>query len=186
VHDDVEVAGRAAALAGVPAARQADALAVGDPGGDVDGERAPADLPAAPVAVAQGVCATRPSPPQASHATWRTTWPNGERVTAWRIPEPPQRSHVSIGVPGSAPLPWQFSHGSTASKLSCTDAPVAACSSVTSAETATSAPCAGPVRAPPPKAPPNPPPKNASKRSDTDPKPSKLGPIPPDRSPSCP
>jgi hypothetical protein len=39
----------------------------------------------------------------------RTTCPNGVRVTACRRPVPPQREHVSIGVPGSAPLPWQRS-----------------------------------------------------------------------------
>ena len=39
-HDDVEVAGRAAALAGVAAAGHADPLAVGDPGRDVDLTRA--------------------------------------------------------------------------------------------------------------------------------------------------
>ena len=49
-HEHVEVAGRAAALAGVAAPGEADALAVGDPGRDVDTQRAPAHL--APAAVA--------------------------------------------------------------------------------------------------------------------------------------
>ena len=40
---------------------------------------------------------------------------SGVRVTACSWPAPPQRSQVSIGVPGSAPLPWQCSQRSTAS-----------------------------------------------------------------------
>ena len=64
---------------------------------------------------AHGWVAMRPSPPHASQATVRMTWPKGVRATAWRRPAPPQRSQVSIGVPGSAPLPWQCSQRSTAS-----------------------------------------------------------------------
>ena len=48
--EDVEVAGRAAALARVPAAAEADALAVGDALGHVDAQRPAAHL--APAAVA--------------------------------------------------------------------------------------------------------------------------------------
>jgi hypothetical protein len=90
-----------------------------------------------------------------------------------------------IGVPGSAPLPWQRSQVSTASKLSSTVAPAAAWVRSTSVVMATSPPCTGPVRDAAPN-PPRPPPKNASKRSLIEPKPSKFGPIPPERRPSWP
>ena len=118
-----------------------------------------------------GCSGTRPSPPHTSQATWRTTWPKGDRDTACSTPAPAQRSQVTIGVPGSAPLPWQRSQVSMASKLSSTSAPVAACASVTSALTATSPPCIGPPRV----AAPNALPKKASKRSEIEPKPSKFG-----------
>ena len=115
-HEHVEVARRPAALAGVAAA----------------GERGCAGRPRSPPArrpagacgrrrgrgprhSEHGVSATLPSPPQTSQATARTTCPNGVRETARSWPEPPQRSQVSIGVPGSAPLPWQRSQASTTS-----------------------------------------------------------------------
>ena len=63
----------------------------------------------------QGCLAVRPSPWQVSQTTVRIIWPKGVRVTACSWPAPPQRAHVSIGVPGSAPLPWQCSQRSTAS-----------------------------------------------------------------------
>ncbi len=56
-----------------------------------------------------------PSPPQTSQVIVRAIWPNGVRLTACRTPLPPQRSHVVIGVPGSAPLPRQRSQRSTTS-----------------------------------------------------------------------
>jgi hypothetical protein len=120
-----------------------------------------------------GCSAMRPSPRQTSHGTWRMTCPKAERVTACSTPTPPHRSQVTIGVPGSAPLPEQCSHSSTASKLSSTLVPDAASASVTSVWTAMSRPCAGPPGRPPmllPK-----PPKKASKRSEIEPKPSKFG-----------
>jgi hypothetical protein len=60
-----------------------------------------------PPQVSHGSVGTRPSPPQTSHTAERTSWPNAVRETAWSCPVPPQREHVSIGVPGFAPLPWQ-------------------------------------------------------------------------------
>ena len=42
----------------------------------------------------------RPSPPQVSQMAERTSWPKAVRETAWSWPEPWQRGHVSIGVPG--------------------------------------------------------------------------------------
>ncbi len=45
----------------------------------------------------------------------RTTWPKGVRLTACSWPAPPQRSHVAMGVPGSAPFPLHWAHTSTAS-----------------------------------------------------------------------
>jgi hypothetical protein len=62
-----------------------------------------------------GVRATDPSPPQVSHTAARTIWPKAVRDTARSCPAPPQRSQVSIGVPGSARLPWQRSQRVTAS-----------------------------------------------------------------------
>ncbi len=54
VHEHVEVPGRPAAVAGVPAAAEAHALAVVDPGGDVDAQRASSHLaPAALAALAR-------------------------------------------------------------------------------------------------------------------------------------
>jgi len=63
----------------------------------------------------QRFSATLPSPPQTSQLTVRATWPKGVRLTACRMPLPPQRAQVLIGVPGSAPLPWQRSQRSTTS-----------------------------------------------------------------------
>ena len=62
-----------------------------------------------------GCSGMRPSPAQTSQATVRTTCPNGVRDIACSRPAPPQRSHVLIGVPGSAPLPLQCSQRATAS-----------------------------------------------------------------------
>ena len=117
-HLDVEVAGGAAGLAGVAGAADPDPLAVLDPGRDLDLlGLAPAVAAAAARTRSQGVSAILPSPPQRRR---RPRGPSGRtavRVT-WRSwPAPPQRSQVRIGVPGSAPLPWQCSQAPTASKL---------------------------------------------------------------------
>ena len=115
-HEHVEVARRAAALARVAAAGEADPLAVVDPGRDVDLERAAADRASAPAALgarlARRCC---PSPPQTSHTVARTIWPNGVAAHRLQLAGAPQRAQVSIGVPGSAPLPWQCSQRATAS-----------------------------------------------------------------------
>ena len=75
-HDHVEVAGRAAALAGVAAPRQPDALAVGDPGGmSTRTRRCSATMPA-PSHSSHGCSGIRPSPSQRSHTAVRTSWPN--------------------------------------------------------------------------------------------------------------
>ena len=113
--DDVEVAVRPAALAGVAAPAQPDPLAVGDAGRDVDVQRARLGRLAGAVARPQGCSGTRPSPPQTSHTAVRTSWPKRVRETAWSWPEPWQRAHVTIGVPGSAPLPWQRSQRTSTS-----------------------------------------------------------------------
>ena len=68
-----------------------------------------------PSQVWQGCSAIRPSPPHLSHSAVRTIWPKRVRWTAWICPAPLQRSQVTIGVPGSAPLPWQVSHSAVAS-----------------------------------------------------------------------
>ena len=99
-----------------PRPLSADALPVGDAGGHVDLERAPGRHAARGRGTrGRAASATRPSPWQTSQTTVRTICPNGVRVTACSCPAPPQRSQVSIGVPGSAPLPWQCSQRSTAS-----------------------------------------------------------------------
>ena len=136
----------------------------------------------------QGVSATRPSPPQTSHTVARTTCPNGVRDTARSWPLPPQRSQVTIGVPGSAPFPWQRSQGAIASNETSTDVPASTSASSTSAVTTTSPPWTARLRPaePNPSGSPSPPPKKASKMSANDPKPSKLGSKPPERSPSWP
>ena len=60
-----------------------------------------------PRQVSHGSRGIRPSPPQVSQTTLRTICPNAVRETACSWPAPPQREHVSIGVPGLAPLPLQ-------------------------------------------------------------------------------
>jgi len=62
-----------------------------------------------------GSRAILPSPAHASHTTARTIWPNGVRDTERSWPVPSQRGQVSIGVPGSAPLPLQCSQREIAS-----------------------------------------------------------------------
>ena len=124
-----------------------------------------------------------PSPPHRSQTVERTSCPNAVRVTARSWPDPPQRGHVSIGVPGSAPLPWQRGQVSTASYSTSFVIPVAASWSVTSTLTATSPPCIAPPR-PPPNS--GSPPKKASKMSANEPKPWKLDEKPLDWSPSWP
>ena len=106
------------------------------------------------------------------------------RVTARSRPVPPQRRQVSIGVPGSAPLPWQRSQGSTSSYSTSTDVPVAASAREISTSTAMSPPW---TRPPPPRpnaAPNGSPPKNASKMSANEPKPCDCDANPRESSPS--
>ena len=68
-----------------------------------------------PWQTSHGSLGTRPSPWHVSHTAVRMTWPNGVRCTARSWPDPWQRGHVSIGVPGSAPFPRQCSHTATTS-----------------------------------------------------------------------
>ncbi len=68
-----------------------------------------------PSQVWQGVSAIRPSPLHLSHSAVRTIWPKRVRWTCWIWPWPRHLSQVTIGVPGSAPLPWQVSHSTVAS-----------------------------------------------------------------------
>ena len=112
---DVEVARRRPGLAGVAGAGDPHPLAVFDPGRDLDRAGPALAGAAAAAAVPQGVSGIFPAPPQASQTTPRTICPNGVRVTWRSSPAPPQRSQVAIGVPGSAPLPWQCSQAPTAS-----------------------------------------------------------------------
>ena len=68
-----------------------------------------------PLQTSQGCSGILPLPPQVSQGAARTICPNGVRVTWRSSPAPPQRSQVVIGVPGSAPLPWQCSQAPTTS-----------------------------------------------------------------------
>ena len=168
-HEHVEVPRRPAALAGVAAAAQPDALPAGDPGGHVHLERLVNGAPAAPWQTEQGCAGTRPSPPQTSQACSRTSGRTrcvsqpGSRLT------PSQRSQVSIGV--------RARHRSRGSARRCRRAhrrprstPRAASSSEISTSTARSPPWMRPE--PRPNEPPNgSPPKNASKMSANEPKP---------------
>ena len=115
-HDDVEVAGRPAALARVAAAGHAQALAVLDPRRDVDLHvplRRDHPAPGAGVARLLGdpaVAAALVAQRGADHLA--------EARCAARPGSGPRRgslSQVTIGVPGSAPLPWQVSHSAVAS-----------------------------------------------------------------------
>ena len=107
---DVEVAGRAAALARVAAPAEADALAVGDAGRDVDA-RACAARPRARGRGSRSHGCVGDLAVAAADVAGDGAHDLAERRAADRLqlPAPPQRSQVSIGVPGSAPLPWQCS-----------------------------------------------------------------------------
>ena len=86
------------------------------PAGHVDVQRARlAQLALRRAQTEHGCSGTRPSPPQTSQTAVRTSWPKRVRETAWSWPEPWQRAQVTIGVPGSAPLPWQCSQRTSAS-----------------------------------------------------------------------
>src|SRR4051794_40918591 len=221
-HDlDVEIARRAARIAGVAGAPHADPLPGFDAGRDVELPRSRAHDPALPLALpARGLRhlalpaagrthaasdqlpehgprnladlsntpAPSPPPPRAAPTPLRPSCPNTVLEPSRISPTPPQVSHVRIGVPGSAPLPWQCSHTDTASNERSRLAPVTTSSRVTSTCAATSAPPAGPPR-PKPNRSLNigsPRPKNADSTSSKLPKPSARGDHPPERSPSCP
>ena len=143
---DVEVAGRRAGLAGVAGAGDPQPLAVLDPGRDLDlagplagGAAGAAALLARRLGDLAGAAADVAGD-RADHL------PERRAASTWRSwPAPPQRSQVVIGVPGSAPLPWQCSQAPTASKRDL--APHAArATSASSISTATpmSPPPAGP------------------------------------------
>ena len=105
-EEDVEVARRRAAQAGLALAGEADAGAVLDPGRDVD-------------LTASSPCATRPWPPQAWHG-FSITWPRPLQVGQVRsmvkkpccartLPWPRQVGQVTGCEPVSAPVPLQAS-----------------------------------------------------------------------------
>ena len=123
-----------------------------------------------PPQTVHGVSAILPSPPQVGQGVARTICPKGVRVACRTCPAPPQVPQVVIGVPGSAPLPWQCSQRTTARKATSRLTPVSTSASSISSRTATSPPAAGPAGPPRPNRssngdPPAPPPKNASKMS---------------------
>ena len=112
-HEDVEVAGAPAEHARVPLAGEADALAVVDPGRDLDLDRAlRRSRGRRPRRPGTGCVIVWPEPPHVPQACVRMNWPKGEFETAWSRPEPPQVGQVSGVVPGSAPVPSQTSQGS--------------------------------------------------------------------------
>ena len=91
-HDHVEVARGPAVLARVPAARQPDPLAVGDPGRDVDRHAALLGHHARAVALRSTASpGSGRRPPHTSHTAVRTSWPNAVRATRWCWPVPSQR-----------------------------------------------------------------------------------------------
>ena len=182
---DVEVAGRRAGLAGVAGAGDPQPLAVFDPGRDLDRVGPLAGVRPLPPHSAHGVSGILPAPPQASQATPRTICPNGVRAT-WRSwPAPPQRSQVAIGVPGSAPLPWQCSQAPTASKATSRRTPVETSVEVElGGDEDVAARCRAARRRSRSAAPP---PKSAWRMSSIEPKPeAPRGSKPPERRPSCP
>ena len=107
-HDDVEVAGRAAVLARVAAAREPDALAVGDARRDVDRDAARLAHDARAVALVAGrlghaaVAAADVADRGAHELAERRA--RDALVLAGAVAV----RQVTIGVPGSAPLPLQF------------------------------------------------------------------------------
>ena len=132
----------------MPAIGEPDALTIRDAGRDLHLERAPAR----DGALGRGTRdrAARRSARRRDRRRRPSCASSGRRACAWppaAVPTPPQRSQVSIGVPGSAPLPWQCSQRSIASKETSRVAPSAASSRSISIATATSAPCSGPERA---------------------------------------
>ena len=76
-----------------------------------------------PAHSSHGVSGTLPSPPQASQAAVRITWPKAVRATSRSWPVPPHVSQVRMGVPGSAPLPRQCSQVPIASNATSRVAP---------------------------------------------------------------
>ena len=111
---DVEVAGRRAGIARMALPGDPNPLAGLDAGRNVDLVRPLSAQAPRPSQASQGSSGILPSPLQVGHADWRIIWPNGVRVTCCTAPCPPQVSQVRIGVPGSAPFPWQCSQRVTA------------------------------------------------------------------------
>ena len=105
-HLHEEIARGTSERAGVPFAAHADALAVGDAGGDLDVDRPLVQRAADAVAGAR--TATRrcgPRPSQRGQVPLRTNWPKTLCETCWTRPAPPHTSQVTGDVPGAAPLP---------------------------------------------------------------------------------
>ena len=87
--------GGPAELAGVPLAANADPLPVGDPGGDVDVDRAVVQRAADPVAGGARRLDDAAEPSQRGQVPVRTNWPKTLCETCWTRPAPPQTSHVT-------------------------------------------------------------------------------------------
>ena len=90
-------------MAGLALAREADAAAVANAGGDVDAHALDGTHRTGAVHVGQGSSITVPEPPQREHG-WEIEnipWP-------WvSMPRPSQRGQTVGVVPGLAPVPWQ-------------------------------------------------------------------------------
>ena len=182
VDEHVEVAGRPAALARVPAPGEADALPVADAGGHVDAQRAPAHLAPAPVALRARLLGDAPL--AAAHVAGDLAHDLPEGRARHRLQHAGAAAALAgddrraglgavavaalAGVDGlEAELDLGAGRGLRERDLGA-DGDVAALHRAAAR--------GGAERAP----------KNASKRSEIEPKPSKLGAKPPERRPSWP
>ena len=68
---------------------------------------------------------TSPTPPHTGHGRDVITWPSSDRCTVWTSPRPPQVSQVTGVELPLVPLPWQRSHSTAVSTVTCLVTPVA-------------------------------------------------------------
>jgi hypothetical protein len=113
---------------------------------------------------------TSPTPPHTGHGREVITWPSSERWTVWISPRPPQVSQATGVELPLVPLPWQRSHSTAVSTVTCFVTPVAHSSRSSRIRSSESEPGrtlpTGPRVVVPP-------PKKASKTSPSPPKPPK-------------
>ncbi|EUA26806.1 chaperone DnaJ 2 domain protein [Mycobacterium intracellulare] len=115
---------------------------------------------------------TTPTPRQVGHGRDVITCPSRERCTVWTSPRPPHVSHGTGAESPLVPLPWQRSHSTAVSTVTCLVTPVAHSSRSSRIRSSESEPGRTRPMGPREVAPPlKPPPKKASNTSPRPPKP---------------